>query len=130
MICTPLSVAFVAVHYTRRAVFPTPQLCFRRVMACACDHTPHTTSTVVRWDGVTNFYHDQILTLNWFGLSFKNCLCAASANPLYFFMLTLPCLVINCHNTVVLVQKFCWFLLHLMLRSILQAWVGIIHFVN
>ena len=47
MICIPLSVAFVSVHCTRRAVFPTPQLCFRRVMACACDHTPRITSTEV-----------------------------------------------------------------------------------
>ena len=28
----PLSVAFVSVHCMRRAVFPTPQLCFRRVI--------------------------------------------------------------------------------------------------
>ena len=33
--------AFVSVHCTRCADFPTPQLCFRGVMACACDRTPN-----------------------------------------------------------------------------------------
>ena len=33
--------------FTRPAVFPTPQICFRRVMACVCDHTPHITSTAM-----------------------------------------------------------------------------------
>ena len=46
VICIPRSVASVSIHCTMRAVFPTPQLCFRRVMACGCDHTPHITSTV------------------------------------------------------------------------------------
>ena len=45
MICNPLSVAFVSVHCTRCAVFPTPQLCLRRVMACAFDRTPNIIST-------------------------------------------------------------------------------------
>ena len=30
----PVSVAFVSVHCMRCEVFPTPQLCFRRGMAC------------------------------------------------------------------------------------------------
>ena len=50
MICNPLSVAFVSVHCVRCAVFPTPQLCFRRVMACACDHTPNIISSAHRLD--------------------------------------------------------------------------------
>ena len=41
------SVAFVSVHCRRCAVFPSPQLCFRRVMACVCEHTPNIISTVV-----------------------------------------------------------------------------------
>ena len=45
VICNSLSVAFVSVHCTRCAVFPSPQLCFSRVMSCACDHTPNIIST-------------------------------------------------------------------------------------
>ena len=31
VICTQPSVSFVSVHCRRRAIFPTPQRCFRRV---------------------------------------------------------------------------------------------------
>ena len=47
VICNPLSVAFVSVLCTRCAVFLTPQHCFRRLIACACDHTPNIISTAL-----------------------------------------------------------------------------------
>ena len=37
LVSSVICVDFVSVHRTRRVVFPKPQLCFRHVMACACN---------------------------------------------------------------------------------------------